>query len=89
MRILLVGYDPETVDFSDPVLPPGMTADWSSRGAHRAAFVPTLGYPARGPATWRRRLGAEPEDADWFKRNWLRNRKSGVFPGLAVPRRHP
>ena len=26
-RILLVGYDPETVDFSDPGLPPGMTAD--------------------------------------------------------------
>jgi hypothetical protein len=26
-RILLVGYDPETVDFSDPALPPGMTAD--------------------------------------------------------------
>ncbi len=24
-RILLVGYDPETVDFSDPALPPGMT----------------------------------------------------------------
>ncbi len=26
-RILLVGYDPETVDFSDPALPPGMTAE--------------------------------------------------------------
>jgi hypothetical protein len=26
-RILLVGYDPETVDFSDPALPPGMTVD--------------------------------------------------------------
>ena len=26
MRVLLVGYDPETVDFSDPALPPGMTA---------------------------------------------------------------
>ncbi len=25
-RILLVGYDPDTVDFSDPALPPGMTA---------------------------------------------------------------
>src|SRR5262245_3171772 len=25
-RILLLGYDPETVDFSDPALPPGMTA---------------------------------------------------------------
>jgi hypothetical protein len=26
-RILLVGYDPETVDFSDPVLPPGMSVE--------------------------------------------------------------
>lgn len=26
-RILLVGLDPATVDFSDPALPPGMTAD--------------------------------------------------------------
>ena len=27
MRVALVGYDPETVDFSDPALPPGMNAD--------------------------------------------------------------
>jgi hypothetical protein len=26
-RILLVGYDPDSVDFSDPALPPGMTAE--------------------------------------------------------------
>src|SRR5262252_7937142 len=26
-RILLVGLDPETVDFSDPALPPGMTSE--------------------------------------------------------------
>lgn len=26
-RILLVGYEPEAVDFSDPALPPGMTAE--------------------------------------------------------------
>ena len=26
-RVLLVGYDPRTVDFSDPALPPGMTAE--------------------------------------------------------------
>lgn len=26
-RVLLLGYDPETVDFSDPALPPGMTAE--------------------------------------------------------------
>ena len=26
-RVLLVGQQPETVDFTDPVLPPGMTAE--------------------------------------------------------------
>jgi hypothetical protein len=26
-RVLLVGYDPQFVDFSDPALPPGMTAE--------------------------------------------------------------
>lgn len=26
-RVLLLGYDPETVDFTDPALPPGMTAE--------------------------------------------------------------
>jgi hypothetical protein len=25
-KVLLLGYDPDTVDFSDPVLPPGLTA---------------------------------------------------------------
>ena len=26
-RVLLLGYDPETVDFSDPALPPGMNVE--------------------------------------------------------------
>lgn len=26
-RVLLLGYDPETVDFADPALPPGMTVE--------------------------------------------------------------
>ena len=26
-RVLLVGYDPETVDYSSPALPPGMNAE--------------------------------------------------------------
>jgi hypothetical protein len=26
-RVLMLGYDPETVDFSDPALPPGMTIE--------------------------------------------------------------
>lgn len=45
-RVLLIGFDPATVDFSDPALPPGMTAqkihagikialaDFASRGWH-------------------------------------------------------
>jgi hypothetical protein len=27
VRVLLVGYEPDTVDFSDPALPPGMNAE--------------------------------------------------------------
>jgi hypothetical protein len=35
-RILLVGYDPETVDFSDPALPPGMTVEKVRAGLEAA-----------------------------------------------------
>ncbi len=31
-RVTLIGYDPETVDFSDPALPPGMTAEKINAG---------------------------------------------------------
>jgi hypothetical protein len=31
-RVLLLGYDPETVDFSDPALPPGMTVEKINAG---------------------------------------------------------
>ncbi len=27
VRVLLIGYDPESVDFSDPALPPGMSVE--------------------------------------------------------------
>jgi hypothetical protein len=27
MRVLLVGYDPEAVDFSNPALPPGISVE--------------------------------------------------------------
>ena len=26
-KVVLIGYDPETVNFSDPALPPGMTVE--------------------------------------------------------------
>jgi len=32
MKVLLVGFDPDTVDFSNPALPPGMTADKINAG---------------------------------------------------------
>jgi hypothetical protein len=35
-RVLLIGFDPATVDFSDPALPPGMTAEKIHAGVKRA-----------------------------------------------------
>ena len=35
-RVLLVGLDPETVDFSDPALPPGMNAEKIHAGVRAA-----------------------------------------------------
>ncbi|MDB5680683.1 MAG: hypothetical protein JWO16_488 [Sphingomonas bacterium] len=35
-RILLVGIDPDLVDFSDPAVPPGMNADMIRRGIRTA-----------------------------------------------------
>ena len=43
-RILLVGYDPETVDFSDPALPSGMTAE----KIHAGIEVALKQFAARG-----------------------------------------
>ena len=43
-RILLVGYDPEAVDFSDPALPPGMTAE----KIHAGIEVALKQFAARG-----------------------------------------
>jgi len=35
-RVLLIGFDPATVDFSDPALPPGMTAEKIHAGVNLA-----------------------------------------------------
>ena len=43
-RVLLVGYDPETVDFSDPALPPGMTVE----KVHAGIAVALKQFAARG-----------------------------------------
>ena len=43
-RVLLVGFDPATVDFSDPALPPGMTAE----KIHAGVKVALADFAARG-----------------------------------------
>jgi hypothetical protein len=43
-RVLLLGLDPETVDFSDPALPPGMTAE----KVHAGIAVPQRQFAERG-----------------------------------------
>jgi hypothetical protein len=43
-RIMLVGLDPETVDFSDPALPPGMTPE----KVHAGIAVAVKGFAERG-----------------------------------------
>ena len=43
-RILLLGYEPETVDFSDPALPPGMTVE----KVHAGIAVALKQFAARG-----------------------------------------
>jgi hypothetical protein len=49
-RVLFVGYDPETVDFSDPALPPGMTAE----KVHAGIAVAMKQFAERG---WEADLG--------------------------------
>ena len=49
-RVLLVGYDPETVDFSDPALPPGMTAE----KVHAGIAIAMRQFAERG---WEAELG--------------------------------
>jgi hypothetical protein len=55
MRVLLVGYIPETVDFSDPALPPGMTAE----KIHAGLAAAEQQFAARG---WESDLGLVPRD---------------------------
>lgn len=43
-RVLLLGYDPETVDYSDPALPAGMTAE----KVHAGVAVAVRGFAERG-----------------------------------------
>jgi hypothetical protein len=44
MRVILLGYDPQAVDFSDPALPPGMTA----QKVHAGIEVAMKQFASRG-----------------------------------------
>ena len=55
-RVLLLGYDPETVDFSDPALPPGMTVE----KVHAGIAVAMKQFAERG---WDANLGFIRPDA--------------------------
>lgn len=55
-RVLLVGLDPETVDYSDPALPPGMNAEKVRAGI----AVAMKGFAERG---WEADLGFIRPDA--------------------------
>lgn len=47
-RILLIGIDPDLVDFSDPAVPPGMDADMIRRGIRQALDeLAAAGHEAR------------------------------------------
>jgi hypothetical protein len=52
-RVLLLGLDPETVDFSDPALPPGMTAE----KVHTGIAVAMRQFAERG---WEARRWFDP-----------------------------
>ena len=54
-RVLLLGYDPETVDFSDPALPPGMSVEKVNAGI----AVALKQFAERG---WEADLGAIRRD---------------------------
>ena len=43
-RVVLIGFDPATVDFSDPALPPGMTAE----KIHAGVKLAVADFAARG-----------------------------------------
>jgi hypothetical protein len=54
-RLLLLGYDPETVDFSDPALPPGMTV----QKVHAGIAVALKQFAERG---WESDVCLEDDD---------------------------
>ena len=52
-RVVLIGLDPATVDFSDPALPPGMTAE----KIHAGVRLVLADFAARGWQSFGRNPG--------------------------------
>ena len=52
-RVLLIGFDPASVDFSDPALPPGMSAEKIHAGVKLALadFAGRAGIPRSASST--------------------------------------
>ena len=69
-RVLLVGYEPEAVDFSDPALPPGMSVE----KVHAGIEVALEQFAARG---WEADLGfIRPDETAGSTVEHLLGRKS-------------
>jgi hypothetical protein len=73
-RVLLLGYDSETVDFSDPALPSGMTVE----KVHAGIAVAMKGFAERG---WEADLCFNRPDATVGPDNWRYSPLSGPVPG--------
>ena len=59
-RVVLVGFDPDTVDFSNPALPPGMSAEKVNAGIALALKeMADRGWEADVCLVLMRRLGGE------------------------------
>ena len=85
-RVLLIGLDPATVDFLDPALPPGMTAEKIHAGVNLALAViggagiprsasstPRLGkVQSSGPRLRSDWRGCPPATRSWLRLPWSR-----------------
>ena len=81
-RVLLLGYDPETVDFSDPALPPGMTAE----KVHAGIAVAMRQFAERG---WDADLGLIRRDETERQQHFERHLTFGFKLSGPVNDSHP
>ena len=65
-RVVLIGLDPATVDFSDPALPPDMTAEKIHAGVELAlADFAARGWHAQNASSTPTRLRSRRLNAAW------------------------